>query len=232
MTLQRSLVFVCALLGLPAAAQAQTNSAYVGKPLANAVFLTKRKPNPDKPRTLDEALADVPTSGRNVSVGGCSVNPNRVFTDAGVAAAKKGCARAAAVDAWIKVLREAIDECTQNGKLPVVAFHNNDGFGVDHFRGGDPSTVEVIGPDFPETAGNFIVVTEPSDFRKITEVASNRRLKTVMPRSQRKEVAKEDDGSMSVAWDQKHYVNLEFRSGKLDVGAEMFDAVATALGWK
>jgi len=204
-------------------------------------------------------LVDLTGSTRTVRVTGLpggratQFDPNRVFTPAGIAwpafeatgATRRDAADAGPqVAAWVSAqLVPAISRCRggggtalTDGRLPVVAFHNNAGLSIRSYqrggseahateadpsrrRGGatsgpvpaNPSRLPARSPIGHPGAHNFLLVTDLGDFTALRP-AFNVVLQestAAAPGAPGSAGAVRDDGSLSVALRADRYVNVE-----------------------
>ncbi|MFI5910930.1 DUF4157 domain-containing protein [Dactylosporangium sp. NPDC051541] len=203
-------------------------------------------------------LVDLPSHDRNITVTGLpgggttSFDPNRVFTPAGIAGPafeatgatdKQAKAAAPQVTAWVNSkLIPAISRgrggggsSLTDGKLPVVAFHNNSGLVItqyapkgkeatateihpDRLRGGatagpvptNPSRLPAGAAGHPHPS-DYLLVTDPRDlatFRPTFNVVLQDDI-AAAPGKPGAPGAVRDDGSLSVALRNDRYVNIE-----------------------
>ena len=153
-----------------------------------------------------------------------TVDPNRIFTEAGLAATLRtlGPDSAAAREA-VRRLREALLGLlpAPDGR-PIVALHNNAGarYSIVHYAAGGRLAAEAAQVHVARAASpnEFFVVTQPQLYQPLADDGFNVVLQADTAA---------DDGSLSV-WAQGHrrpYVNVEAFHGRIDEQRRMLEAV-------
>ena len=150
---------------------------------------------------------------RNVPVGDCLIDPNRMFTDPG---ARKSLERfnktksPAQIDASLALLARDRENFAKAVTPPrgglLIAMHNNsEGYSI---KDEIPISDAVHMPD-EANPRDFMLVTDPSDFEKIKKGRFNAVLQKTL---------RNDDGSFSVLALSKsiRYVNIEAALGNFD----------------
>lgn len=174
------------------------------------------------------------------------VDPNRIATPAGlrmtIEKLNPAPARAAPADLLSRVDRfgrrfvELIDRCLGDPDIElIVTLHNNrdselaNDYGIRSYTvsgsaGGDVDRSVAENPTIHEhqDTDNFFVVTDRRDFERLR---SGWNVVLVSREAS-------DDGSLSVYYQQKRYVNVEAQHGAADVQAAMLRAAVTTLDSK
>ena len=156
-----------------------------------------------------------------------SFDPNRMFTDIGLAHSLThfGPTSEPALAAGRK-LRNAVLAELGNGKVPIVAVHNNaeDGITALSFRSDGPLSAQAakIAVNPKESAHNFFLVLDDGLFDRLHHQGFNTVLQAANP---------PDDGSLSVYCQQHQwqYVNVEAAESDMNKQERMLAALSDAL---